>query len=151
TSRITRGPWVTSRVRPAPPAQKCSPCARNGMFSTFRAKLIAIVGVATLAFSITIGMSTIITNQVGEQLGAIQGRFVPKMETGPQLEAQFEQLRRALQDAVAARDGDALEGTRDQYDALLQRLAAAQEVLDAADAALLRSAIQEYYESAYAL
>ena len=121
------------------------------MFSTFRAKLIAIVGVATLAFSITIGMSTIITNQVGEQLGAIQGRFVPKMETGPQLEAQFEQLRRALQDAVAARDGDALEGTRDQYDALLQRLAAAQEVLDAADAALLRSAIQEYYESAYEL
>jgi signal transduction histidine kinase/CheY-like chemotaxis protein len=119
------------------------------MFSTFRAKLIAIVGVATVAFSITIGVSAIINQRVGEQLGAIQQRFVPKMEIGPQLEAQFEQLRRTLQDAVAARDGDALDGTRDQYDGLMQRLAAAHDVLDAADAALLRSAIQEYYENAY--
>ncbi|HEU4579239.1 MAG TPA: response regulator [Polyangiaceae bacterium] len=119
------------------------------MFSTFRAKLIAIVGVASLAFAVTIGVSTIINERVGAQLGAIQQRFVPKMETGPQLEAQFEQLRRALQDAVTAGDGDALEGTRDQYDALLQRLAAAHAAIDAADAAQLRSAIQEYYRSAY--
>ncbi|MEO8179961.1 MAG: ATP-binding protein [Deltaproteobacteria bacterium] len=119
------------------------------MFRTFRAKLLAIVGVAAFAFLILIGVSAVIANQVGEQLGAIQLRFVPRMELGPQLEGQFEQLRRALQDAVGARDGDALEGTRDQYELLVQRLAAAHGVLDREDAALLRGALAEYYQSAF--
>src|SRR6185295_2086176 len=113
------------------------------MFTTFRAKLIAIVGVAATAFLILIAFSTVISNRVGEQLGAIQLRFVPKMELGPRLEGQFEQLRRGLQDAVGARDGDALEGTREQYAALLQHLAAAHDVLDAEGSAQFRSALED--------
>jgi CheY-like chemotaxis protein/signal transduction histidine kinase len=119
------------------------------MFTTFRAKLIAIVGVAASAFLISIAFSSVISTRVADQLEAIQLRFVPKMELGPQLEGQFEQLRRGLQDAVGARDGDALEGTRELYAALQQRLAAARDVLDAEASAQFRAALQDYYESAY--
>ncbi|MEY4549303.1 MAG: hypothetical protein RL685_5498 [Pseudomonadota bacterium] len=119
------------------------------MFTSFRAKLTAIVGTAAFAFLVLIVVSAASTRQVSQQLGDIRDRFLPKMELGPQLEAQFEQLRRGLQDAVAARDGDALENTRDQYDAVLQRLSAAHGVIDEADAAALRGAVQEYYESGY--
>jgi len=52
-------------------------------------------------------------------------------------------LRRALQDAVAARDGDALEGTRDRYALLSQRLATAHGVLESEDAILLRGALAD--------
>src|SRR5688572_31120184 len=113
------------------------------MFTTFRAKLLAIVGTAAFAFLVLILVSAATTQRVSEQMGEIRDRYVPKMELGPQLEAQFEQLRRGLQDSVAARDGDALENTRDQYDAVLQRLASAHDVINEADAAALRTAVQE--------
>ncbi len=119
------------------------------MFTTFRAKLLAIVGTAAFAFSVLILVSAATARRVSERMSEIRDRYVPKMELGPQLEGQFEQLRRGLQDAVAARDGDALENTRAQYDAVLKRLAAAREVIDEHDSAELREAVQDYYDSAY--
>jgi HAMP domain-containing protein len=121
------------------------------MLMTFRAKLTAIVGVGAFAFAVMIGASWVITSGVGERLVAIQERFVPQLELGPQLEGQFEQLRRSLQDAVAARDGDALEATRDQYDALLQRLSTAHDLLPSRETDQLSAAVQDWFGTAYDL
>jgi CheY-like chemotaxis protein/signal transduction histidine kinase len=119
------------------------------MFTTFRAKLTAIVGIAAFAFVILIVVSAAIAGRVGSQLGDIQGRYLPRLELGPQLDSEFELLKRSLQDAVGARDGDALESTRTQYDALIHHLAAGQQVLEGSEASALRDALQEYFEEAY--
>ena len=119
------------------------------MFTTFRARLTAIVGIATLAFVILIVVSAAIAGRVASQLDDIQGHYLPKLELGPQLEGEFELLKRSLQDAVGARDGDALESSRDQFAALLQHLAAGHQVLEASEASALRDALQEYFENAY--
>src|ERR1041385_5568023 len=97
---------------------------------TFRAKLVAIVGAAALAFVVIIVTGSIIASRVSQKLTSIQDRYVPKVELEPQLESTFERLRRGLQDAVAARDGDALDGTRDVRDELLDHLAAARDIVD---------------------
>ena len=68
-----------------------------------RAKLIAIVVVAAWAFVVLIVASSFIAARADRQLAAIRERYVPKIEIGPQLERQFEQLRRGIQEAVAAR------------------------------------------------
>src|SRR6266481_1639667 len=96
---------------------------------TFRAKLIFIVGAAALAFVVLIVTSSVIASRVNQQLAAIQVRYVPKVELEPQLEGQFDRLRRALQDAVAAHDGDALDETREIKNGFLDRLAAAHDVV----------------------
>src|SRR5258705_3864393 len=115
---------------------------------TLRAKLVAIVGAAALAFIVLIVMGAVLASSVSQKLGSIRDRYVPRVELEPQLEGQFEQLRRSLQDAVAARDGDALDATRDFRDAFLDRLAAAHDVVDPADASLLRKAFEDYYADA---
>jgi len=118
---------------------------------TFRAKLNFIVGAAALAFVVLIVTSSIIASRVNQQLTAIQQRYVPKVELEPQLEGQFDRLRRALQDAVAANDGDALDQTREIKNGLLDLLAAAHDVVDPIEAALLRKAVEDYYADAFDL
>src|SRR5262245_33338558 len=118
---------------------------------TLRARLIYIVGAAALAFVVLIVTSSLIASRVNQQLTAIQERYIPKVELEPQLEAQFDRLRRALQDAVAALDGDALDQTREVKDGLLDLLSAAHHVVDPSEAALLRKAIEDYYTDAFDL
>ena len=80
---------------------------------TVRTKLMAIVSAAAVAFVALIVAGSVIAARVTQQLETIQARYVPKVELEPQLEAEFDKLRRGLQDAVGARDADALDGTRD--------------------------------------
>jgi CheY-like chemotaxis protein len=119
------------------------------MRMTFRTKLLAIVGTAALAFVALTAVSAVMADRVDRQLVTIEQSYVPKVELGPQLEALFDQLRRAFQDAVAARDGDALEATRDLRNVLLDRVVSARDLLAHEEAGALRNAIEDYYTSGY--
>jgi CheY-like chemotaxis protein len=119
------------------------------MHLTFRTKLALVVGAAAVAFVVLIVVGTLSERRVERQLAVIQERYVPKVELGPQLENQFEHLRRGLQDAVATQDPEILGGTRQALDQFLQQLAAAQTAVAPAEAAALRTAVQDYYASAY--
>src|ERR1700733_6581276 len=116
---------------------------------TFRAKLLTIVGATALAFLVFMTVSALVGRRVERQLLALQNQYVPRVELAPQLEAGFESLHRALQDAVAANDAEALEATRQLKNELLDRLAAGNAVIDPADGAAARSAVDDYYSAAY--
>src|SRR5258708_4903357 len=116
---------------------------------SFRNRLIAIVATASLAFIALLVSSTSISNRTQSQLNEIESRYLPRLELGPRLETQFEHLLRGLQDAVAARDADALEATRATKETLLGQLAAARGIADPVQAATLRTAIDDYYAAAY--
>ena len=69
---------------------------------TFRAKLMAIVGIAALAFVLLIVASGCSRTSRGAADRRSRSSYLPKVELEPQLEGQFERLRRGFQDAVAA-------------------------------------------------
>jgi CheY-like chemotaxis protein/HAMP domain-containing protein len=82
-------------------------------------------------------------------LDDLEGRLVPKLELGPKLETDFDQLRRRMQDAVAAQDPAALASTLEAKDRLITDVGRGGNVIDPADAAALRHAITSYYSTAY--
>src|SRR6476659_9466874 len=112
------------------------------MHLTFRTKLGLMVGAAFAAFLVLIIVGTLSERRIERQLAIIQVRYVPKVELGPQLDHDFESLRRSLQDAVATQDPDSLAGTRQSLIRFLDQLAAAREAVSPADAAALRTAVQ---------
>jgi signal transduction histidine kinase/DNA-binding response OmpR family regulator len=118
------------------------------MKHALRAKLIAIVGTAALAFVSLIVASTLIEERAEHQLTNIQRRYVPKVELEPQLDAQLEKIRRGFQDAVAAHDFDTLAGTSALRDKFFDLLAGARGAVDPVEAAALHQAIEDYYATA---
>jgi signal transduction histidine kinase len=115
---------------------------------TFRVKLLSIVGVAAIAFVLLIGANAVIAQRVDRQLAAIQGRYLPKVELQPQLEALLEKMQRAFQDAVGAHDLDGLSAAEEIRARFLDHLTAAGDAVDTADAAELRRAVEAYYTAA---
>jgi CheY-like chemotaxis protein len=118
------------------------------MALNLRGKLIVIVSAAALAFVVLIVAGTLIERRVARQLATIQERYVPRVGLGPQLEGQFERIRRGLQDAVAAQDSQQLVQTRTLLIRFLEDLAAAGDAVSAEDARALRGAIEDYYATA---
>jgi len=116
---------------------------------TFRIKLIAIVGTSALAFLVLILASTLLSSRVQQELIKIEDHYVPRVELGPNLDTHFERLRRSFQDAVAARDLEALASTRELLRAFLDRLATARDAVDPVKATALRIALEEYHGAAY--
>lgn len=121
------------------------------MPSTFRAKLMLIVGVAVLAFVGLVSSGALITHRVEGQLATIEKRYLPRVELEPLLQGQFERIQRAFQDAVAIRDQDVLASTRDLEGQFFADLDGARDAVEAKDAAALRDAMGDYYSSAYDL
>jgi PAS domain S-box-containing protein len=116
---------------------------------TFRVKLLSIGGITALAFLLLIAAGAVIAQKVDRQLAAIRVRYVPKVELEPQLEGQLERIERGFQDAVSARDPDALAATRDLEKVFVELLAAAHDAVDPAEADQLRSAVEDYYSAGY--
>ncbi|HEV8246426.1 MAG TPA: HAMP domain-containing protein, partial [Polyangiaceae bacterium] len=116
---------------------------------TFRAKLLLIVGTATLALVLVVGGSSLIASQQARDLADVEGRLVPKLELGPRLESEFDHLRQSLQDAVAAQDSAALDAGLAAKDKMFALVNSGTGALTTPDAAALRWAINEYYESAH--
>jgi CheY-like chemotaxis protein len=115
---------------------------------TFRAKLNAIVGTAAFALVALMVAGALTSSRTEDRLADIQQRYLPKLELGPKLETKFDRLRRALQDAVAARDVDALSATRTLEESLLAELASSAPALTVGQIAAVRSAMADYYSAA---
>jgi CheY-like chemotaxis protein/signal transduction histidine kinase len=115
---------------------------------SFRAKLIAIVATAAAALVILIAASVAISSRTEQELAKIQERHLPKLQLGPQLDADFERLKRAFQDAVAARDLEAINGTRAIEALFFQHLEASGSAVTPGQVATLRAAMDDYYAAA---
>lgn len=118
------------------------------MRQSFRAKLLGILGVLTLGFAVLIGVSSLVEQQVEQNLTLIQERFIPLIALGPKLDHQFERVRRGLQDAVAAQDVDALIATERDKASMLSTLAAARAVMRPELSAALHAELESYYANA---
>jgi CheY-like chemotaxis protein/signal transduction histidine kinase/HAMP domain-containing protein len=114
---------------------------------TFRVKLLLILGTATLTCVAMIVASTAVNVGQSRVLDDVERRLLPKLEVGPRIVAQFEALRRGMQDAVAAQDADSLIATKRTKDELLALLAPG-SALTPEDRAALVAGVNEYYEQA---
>ncbi len=108
---------------------------------SLRTKLVATVAITALAFAFIIVVSELVTRRVGQRLDRIQDHYIPRLELGPQLEADYAALRRAYQDAVSAHDKEALEGTAGLREGILAKVAGARDMLDPRAAATFREAL----------
>ncbi len=115
---------------------------------SLRARLLLIVGTAATALLLTLIGSALIGAQQTRDLRDVEQRLVPKLELGPKLQTEFDHLRQAMQDAVAAQDAPALAGTIANRNRIFELIAGTRGVLDPSDAASLRWTIHDYYESA---
>jgi len=121
---------------------------RRAVVGSLRARLLLIVGTAATALLLTLIGSALMGAQQTRDLQDVEQRLVPKLELGPKLQAEFDRLHQAMQDAVAAQDGPALDATITNRNQIFELLAAARGALDPSDAALLRWTIHDYYELA---
>lgn len=110
---------------------------------TVRLKVFLVVAAAAGALLLLVVGSSVTSAQRTRALADVEGRLVPKLELGQHLSAGFEHLRHGMQDAVAAQDLRALDGTRETRRDLFD-LIAAPGVLTPAHAASLHDAIQKY-------
>jgi HAMP domain-containing protein len=116
---------------------------------TLRAKFLFVVGATAFAFLLVIGVSSLIENREARELADVEKRLLPKLEQGRQIEAEYESLRRRLQDASTAQDAEALSETRDMIGRLIRRITSFREVFEPSRADALISALDVYYQSAY--
>jgi CheY-like chemotaxis protein len=114
---------------------------------SFRSKLFLIVATSAAALLLIVMVSVGFRSRQNIYLDDVERRLVPKLELGPKLESQFEQLRRRMQDAVAAQDPAALAATSEDKDRLIGEVTRA-SVLEPADAASLRHAVADYHSMA---
>jgi len=116
---------------------------------TFTAKLILLVTVATLSGAVATVASSLIGAQQTRDLEQVEFRLVPRLELGPRLNAEFAQLARSMQDAVAAEDAAQLSSSAELKDRLLDRVDEASGLLTPEHTSTLHKAIEAYYESAH--
>ncbi|HEX3775804.1 MAG TPA: ATP-binding protein, partial [Polyangiaceae bacterium] len=117
------------------------------MINSLRAKLMLIVGIAALALLATLIGSAVFGLQQTRALTDVEQRLVPKLELGPKLLGEFDGMRQAMQDAVAAQDSAALAATLERRNQIFEILGEA-KVLSAADASLVRWAVNDYFDTA---
>lgn len=115
---------------------------------TFRAKLLAIVGIGAFSFFVAILTNVILTKQVLREFTSIQNEYVPMVELGPRLDVQFEKIQRSFQDAVGANDREALAETAKLKDEFFHQLASGQDYVDPAKADSLRASMEDYFSAA---
>jgi signal transduction histidine kinase len=115
---------------------------------TFRAKLFLLVGTAAASFAVLVTADSLLSSRMGGQLAEIQSRYIPFIELGPQLQADFARIRRGFQDGVAAQDLEAIDRTSAIRDAFLSTLRESGGLVDPDDATRLRADFDAYYTAA---
>jgi hypothetical protein len=115
----------------------------------FHPKMIGVVVISAISLILIIKVNDSITKKVEEQIAEIQNRYVPMIELGPQFEAQFENIRRDLQDAVSARDNDLLQSTLETKKLFLTQIQATNKILEPSQIKELTDALESYFTSAY--
>src|SRR5689334_294529 len=116
-------------------------CARSDMYLSLRAKLAVIVSIGAIGYLLSIVCGLIIDHRVREELTAIKERYVPRVEIGPRLTAQFEKIHRGFQDAVSAHDIETLEGTHHTVGTFFEMINATDTAIDASATAQIRAAV----------
>src|ERR1044071_631630 len=115
---------------------------------TLRLKLLAVVGVATIALIVLTVSSSLSERAVEVQIDSIRDTYLPKIRLRPELAASFEHLIRTIQSAVEAADVDLLAPASAERDAILQSVAAARDAMTGGQSAALRLALDDYFDSA---
>jgi CheY-like chemotaxis protein/HAMP domain-containing protein len=110
---------------------------------------MTIVGATGMAFLLVILVSWLIGLREEGKLTEIERRLVPRLALGPLLEAELGALTRGLQDAAGAQDPEMLAETRVLRDRLLASVAAAPDALSSGDLARVRTAVEDYFDTAY--
>jgi signal transduction histidine kinase len=110
---------------------------------------MAIGGIAAFGVVLLITTDVFVGQRVNAQLASIRDSDIPLIELGPNLTAQFENLSRALQDAVSARDFDALKATQVLNRNFLDTIAGGAKLVDPALVNKTRIAAEDYYATAY--
>jgi CheY-like chemotaxis protein len=118
---------------------------------TLRTKLLLIVSATALTLLTNIVVSRIMAMRQIHDLVDMEGRIVPRLSLGPQIQSSFEHLRQDLQNAVAAQDQAALNATIVKKDALLKLISSTRGAISERDGAALRHAIGDYYTAAEAV
>ncbi len=113
-----------------------------------RAKLNAIAALAALAFALVVTSNALFARRVEVRLASIQDRYLPRIELQARLDRTFDELRRGFQDAVSARDHDALDAVAQTERSLFDQLAGAHQAVGADEEAALRRAVGDYYDAA---
>jgi CheY-like chemotaxis protein/HAMP domain-containing protein len=121
------------------------------VLTTFRARLATIALVTVVAFAALIVTGAMMSADVKRQLDEVRYLHLPRLQVGPQLEAEFERLGRALQDAVAAQDADAARATVRHKELLLAAVRAAGRAIEPARASTLAAAVVSYHDAALAV
>lgn len=118
----------------------------------FRTKILLLPLGATLGFLAVLGSSTYLGAQNLAELEMIHAGYVPALELSRALETSLQSLQRAMQDAVAAEDVEALTDTRELRDGFLSQLRAGRDnpVLESAELERLEREFVDYYELALA-
>ena len=114
---------------------------------TLRAKLRLIMGSASLALILMILVSLVFAAIQLRTLSNIEQRLVPKLALGPKIEHDFEEMRLRLQEAAAAEDESTLDEALAARNRVFELLSGAGPALDAAEAASIRWAVQDYYQA----
>jgi len=118
------------------------------MNGSLRTQFMLLVGTAAIALLASLIGSAVMAARQTRDLRDVEQRLVPKLELGPKLQGEFDHLRQGMQDAVAAQDMPALEGTLANRNGMFDLIARTRGVIDVNDAALLRWTIHDYFETA---
>ena len=118
---------------------------------TLRARLRLILGLCAASLGVLALLDVGLEGRLERGLQTIEQGYLPLVELGPAVQADFERLRRALQDAVAAEDAGALEATSAERDRLLAELDRAPAVVERAAVARARALVLSWYGHARAV
>jgi len=114
------------------------------MRTSLRAKLASITAIAAVALVVVAASSLAASARVTDRLVAIRSDFLPKIALRPRLEHEFDQLRRAFQDAVAAQDAESIDDARRRREEIGRLLTEAGPALDTTRVARLRRELDDY-------
>src|SRR5262245_59642203 len=111
---------------------------RAQMLSSFRGRLLLIVGTTIVALIVLLVSAALINIRQTRDLETIQQSLLPKLELGPRLENAFDHLRQSLQDAVAAQDAASLASVTSAKEGMFELVARSGAALTPAQGAALR-------------
>ncbi len=116
---------------------------------TVSSKLMLIATTTTLAFVAVVAFGVATNERQRATLAELEGRLVPKLAFGPRLEGEVARMQRAMQDAVAAQDLEALHAVGDLKQQIFQTIDRAGAALDPDDSMALRTRLEAYYVVAH--
>jgi methyl-accepting chemotaxis protein len=116
----------------------------------FQHKMLIGPALAGLAFCLVLAITLAFGSRSVSQMQQVESGYYPSVEMSRDLEEDLNGIQRGLQDAVAAKNSDALAETDALQDKFLQRLQKEQNnpVLDHRDLDQLGTAMREYYVQA---